>query len=204
MDMYGSGRGLRFFLGFLVVVLVLFLVIVLIVRGGGSDSKKVQETKKTLMSYVDNPAVTVTQTVIGPVQASQNHDQATITVSNSSSVMTIYKGYDGSVVDSKSYPMNQTSFGEFLKALDRAGYTRGNTPEELKDDRGFCPLGSRYIFTISEGGNELQRYWATSCGGTRTYNGNLSLTRALFKNQVPDYYTMVNNANKNSGTVLSL
>ena len=32
--MYGSGRGLRFFLGFLVVILVLFLVIVLIVRGG--------------------------------------------------------------------------------------------------------------------------------------------------------------------------
>ncbi len=204
MDMYGSGRGLRYFLGFLVVILVLFLLIVMIVRSGNNSAKKVEKTQATLMSYVNNPAITVTQTTIGPVQAAQNHDQATITVSNSSSVMTIYKGYDGSVVDTKSYPMNVASFGEFLKAIDRAGYTRGDTPAELKDDRGFCPLGSRYIFTINDGGNELQRYWATSCNGSRTYRGNVSLTRTLFQNQIPDYNAMINSANKNSGTYLSL
>ena len=54
------------------------------------------------MSYVDNPAVTVTQTVVGLASITESRPSHHYGF-NSSSVMTIYKGYDGSVVDSKSY-----------------------------------------------------------------------------------------------------
>lgn len=192
--MYGEGRNLRYLVGFGLVILLLFVVIFMIVRGGG-DSAKVPETKRELISYAEETNVTLTQTIIGPVTAAQNHDEIEIIVSNSSSVINLIKGYEGQVVNSASYPMSTTSFREFLSALQKAKFTEGKTDKELQDDTGYCSTGLRYVYEMYQGARQLQRFWATSCDGPKTYLGNLPLTLNLFESQIPDYDELTDDAN---------
>ena len=65
------------------------------------------------------------------------------------------------------------------------------TARSSANEKGYCPLGNRYVFEIIEGGDAIQRYWATNCANRKTYKGNLSLTLMLFQAQVPDYNTLV-------------
>ena len=184
--MYGEDRNIRLFAGLGLVILLMFVVIFLIMNHG-SEKGEVAETKQPLTSYVDNPNVTITQTIVGPIRAAEDHFQGEISITNNATTASRINGYDGNVTDSRSYPMTQAGFSELLHALSSAGFTKGNTDEALKNDEGFCSTGRRYIYTIREGANVVQRFWATSCGGTRTYDGSLNLTISLFKAQVPEY-----------------
>ena len=47
------------------------------------------------------------------------------------------------------------------------------------------PLGDRYVFELSQNGQNIQRYWTTSCGTPKSYLGAQTLTISLFKAQVP-------------------
>lgn len=188
--MYGEDRQWRYFIGFGLVIILLFIIIFIIVNHGGSN--KVPTTQRSLPSYSNDDKASVRLTTVGPIVAEQNHTQTQITVSNSSSTIEISRGYNGNEVASRSYTSSPAAFSEFLQALNKAGYTHGNTDESLANDAGYCPTGSRYIFTLQDGNKTVQRFWATSCGGTKTYRGNLSLTLWLFENQIPDYDTVLN------------
>lgn len=186
--MYGDGSKWRYLIGFGLVILLLFVIIFMIVRGGGGDDRgKVPETKKTLVSYATNDDVTLTSTLIGPVTAPQNHNEVQIEVTNSQATVNVMNGYDGNIINSRSYPLTTEAFTEFLSALDKAKYTEGDTDEALRNDDGYCATGQRYVFEIREGGNNIQRFWATSCGGTKTFKGNTGAVLELFQNQIPDY-----------------
>ena len=191
--MYGEGRNIRFFVGIGLVIVLLFVVIALIMRSGGGD--KVPETKRELISYVDDDNFSVTLTTIGPSTAAQNHHQSQIIVSNQTASMEVSQGFDGNVIKTADYPMTTNAFGEFLSALNQAGYTKGSTAEDLKDDRGYCPTGQRYIFEAHDGSNGIQRFWATSCRGPKTYKGNLNLTLELFRQQIPDFDDLTEDLN---------
>jgi hypothetical protein len=95
-----------------------------------------------------------------------------------------------------------------MLSLSHAGFTKGNADKALSDERGYCPLGSRYIFElIDENGKTIERYWATSCGKPKTYQGNVSLTRSLFQAQVPDYSRLIQQdqtTSNNSGNLFGL
>lgn len=195
--MYGERRNLRYFIGLGLVIVLLFVVIFMIIRGGGEEGK-VPEAERELTSYADDSDAAVVFTTIGPVVAPQDHSEAQIVITNSDSSIDVMQGFDGNVINSQSYPMTTSAFGEFLHALDRAGYTEGNTAEDLKDDRGFCPTGSRYIFEVRDGSKTVQRFWATSCrNAPKTYRGNLNLTLELFRSQIPDYADITEDANIN-------
>ncbi|CAN5192266.1 hypothetical protein BH09PAT3_BH09PAT3_1470 [soil metagenome] len=185
--MYGEGKNWRYLIGFGLVIVLLFIVIFMIIRGGNDDSAKVPVTERELTSYVSDPNVTITETVVGPITAAQNHDQVQINVTNSTATIDIIKGYDGNVVNSRSYPITTAAFSEFLSSLEKADFTKGNTDKELADDEGYCPTGQRYIFEVKDGAKSIQRFWTTSCGGTKTYKGDIGLTNRLFNAQIPDY-----------------
>lgn len=190
--MYGEDRNIRLFVGLGLVILLLFVAIFLIINSGGSDNKdEVTETKRSLTSYASDPDVTVTQHIVGPIVAAERHSQLEINVSNSSTTANRISGYDGNVTGSQTYPMTTASFSEFLNAIDRAGFTLGSTDKELENDEGFCPTGKRYIYTVRDGSKVVQRFWATSCGGTKSYKGNLGQTITLFQRQVPEYGTLM-------------
>lgn len=174
----------RYFLGLMVAIGLIIFIIFLLLLGNGKP--KVTVTPKTLDSYYNTDA-SVQLLIDGPTNADQTHQQVQITIDSDSVVYEQIQGYQDSVVDTQSFANNQNAFAVLLHALDYAGFTSGNSNKALSDERGYCALGDRYIFSLTEDGNDIERYWATSCGKPRTYLGNLSLTLSLFEAQVPNY-----------------
>lgn len=184
---------LRYLIGFFVSIGLIILLIVLIF--GGNGKPKVSTTSKTLDSYASSDA-TVSLTVDGPITADQTHQAIKITVSNSSAVYEQIQGYQGNVVKQQSYASNTPAYANFLFALERGGFTLGDKSSSLSDERGYCPLGDRYIFQINQDGRQLERYWATNCSGTpKSFKGNANLMITLFRHQIPDYENLSSNAN---------
>ena len=192
--MYGDNRNIRYFIGIGIVIVLLFVVIALIMRSGGNDNK-VPETKKELTSYSDDSSFSVSESIIGPITAESTHNEVDITVSNTEATIDIIQGYDGNVINSRTYPMTESGFSEFLASLQKAGYTDGDTQADLKNSEGYCSTGNRYIFAANDNSSTVQQFWATNCGGTKTYRGNLGLTLDLFQAQIPDYEELTENIN---------
>lgn len=173
----------RYFIGFMITIGLLVLLIILLVGGG---KPKVPNASKPLYSYADTDA-SARLTIDGVINYQQSHQQIQITVDRNTVTYDQLEGYDGKTVNHRTYANSRNAYATFLRALGHAGFTQGNTSEKLKDERGYCPLGRRYIFELIDGGKSLERFWATSCGKPKTYNGNLPITRTLFQRQVPDF-----------------
>lgn len=184
---------MRYFFGFLVSIGLVILLIILVVSGGGDsgDKSRVEQTKKPLGSYSNTDAAAIL-TVDGPINAAQEHDQLRITVTKYQVTYEKIRGYDGSVQDLRTYGNTEKSYASFLRSLSYAGFTKGDDNKELRDERGYCPLGNRYIFELKQGGRDIQRYWSTSCNKEKTYLGQRNLTVELFQKQIPDFSKLDN------------
>jgi len=178
---------MRYFIAFVTALGLLFLLVFLLFHGGGSKPKI---TAKSLATYA-NSSTQAQLTIDGPINAEQSHQAVRITVANDQVTFEQIQGYQGSVKNLQSFASNQDAYVNFLLALQHAGFTLGNNASALKDERGYCPLGDRYIFRLTQNGQDLERYWATSCGKPKTYLGSISLTLALFQAQVPGYNQLV-------------
>ena len=177
---------MKYLIGFLITVGLIILLIVLLVSGSGSKTQ-VPHTSKTLASYSDDSTALVRLTVDGPITSPQEHHATRISVSRDTTTYEQLVGYNGHVTLAQSYPNTQTSYLSFLRAIELAGFTKGDTAANLKNDRGFCALGSRYIFEFEASGKQLERFWSTSCDGTRSFRGNAPLNLSLFRKQIPEY-----------------
>lgn len=186
----------RYFLGFIIAIGLLILVIVLLFRGGGKP-QEVANTDKPLTSY-SNTDADVRMTIQGPIVADQDYRQVEIIVDRDNVNYAQIKGYNGDVIQRQQFANNEAAYSNFLYALARAGFTQGDKSEALSNEKGRCPLGRRYVFELRQGGETLQRFWATSCGGVKSYKGNMSLTITLFQAQVPDYSRLTGNVNLGS------
>lgn len=133
-------------------------------------------------AYSDT-ASDVTMLIDAPTNINQDHRQVRITVSGTQNQIEIMEGYQGHVINSRTYPNNTTAYAAFLQALKVANFTKGNAKSKT-DYRGHCPLGNRYVYTFNDGYKDLFTYWKTSCGDG-TYRGNQSLTFTLFQRQIP-------------------
>lgn len=187
---------MRYLIGFFITVGLIILLIVLLVTGGSKS--KVPTTSKSLDSYSTSSAV-VRLTIDGPINSAKEHRATRITVGRDSTTYEQLQGYDGNVTLLQTYPNSQTGYESFLRAIQLAGFTKGDTSSKLKDDRGYCPLGSRFIFEIEDNGNRLERFWSTNCSGPKSFLGNTNLVVDLFKRQVPDFYKL--NDQSNSGSI---
>lgn len=179
---------MRYFIGLFITLGLLFLLIFLLFHGGGSKSRQPQLTAAGLSGYATSDAV-AQLTIDGPVNADQLHQIVRITVGRDNVTYEQISGYQNTVVNSQIYASNEQAYVNFLLALAHAGFTQGNPDPRLKDERGICPLADRYVFQFNQDGNDLERYWATSCGA-KTYRGALGLTLSLFEAQVPHYQAL--------------
>lgn len=179
---------MRYFIGLIVTLGLIILLIILLVSGGKGPVHK----PKRVTDYANTDAQMV-MTIDGPVNADSLHEQVRVTVDGTDVTYEHIKGYQGDVVGTKIFANNDSAYDTFLHALFHAGYDRGNNDLVLKDDRGWCATGERYIFEIVQNGKTLQRYWNTSCNNTKTYLGNTDLTLTLFKAQVPGYDDLTSN-----------
>ncbi len=180
---------MRYFLAFLVTLGLILVLFTLLFHGG---SKPKTPAGKPLSSYATTDAV-VRMTIDGPINADQSHQAIRITVGRDDVTYEQLQGYQGNVIKVQTYPNNGDAYVNFLLALSHAGYTLGDKSAALKDERGYCPLGDRYIFELTQQDQEIERYWATSCGKPKTYLGAFGLTTDLFKAQVPDYNSLDQN-----------
>ncbi len=180
-------RAVRIIIFLLVLTGLIWLVVVLFqnVLSNGNNTAN-PATKLSLQSYAGTNAV-ASMYIDGPVVANQDHNAVRITVDRNQSSIEIIKGYDDQVVALQVFPNTQASYLEFLSALDEAGYTNGKSDPALQNDKGVCPFGNRYIYTLTDGSKEILHYWTTNCSGVSgTYSGKAALTRQLFLRQIPE------------------
>lgn len=177
----------RYFFGFLVTIGLVILLIVLIFSGG--SSKKPSSVPQKLSPYATTDAF-VRMTIDGPVTAPQDHKVIRVTVNNSIIRFEKLVGYDGHVVDTHTFANTVNSYTVFLRSLTKMGYLKGVDDAALKDSSGYCPAGNTYNFDLNKDNKTITHYWASNCGGIKTYLGNLSSTVALFEAQIPDYDTL--------------
>jgi hypothetical protein len=175
---------MRYFIGFLAAVGLIILVFILVIRGfGGEPSPRTDP----LSDYTSTDALML-MTVDGPIISEQEHQAYRITVGRSETRIETLQGYEYEIIETKTYENNQQSFTNFLRALDLAGYSRGlkNAPRVAQDERGVCATGNRFVFEITNGTSELQRYWTTTCGGGQgTFKGSKEQVKQLFDHQIP-------------------
>lgn len=174
---------MRYFVAFFITMGLIFLLVVLLFGGGKS---KAPPTPKTLGSYASTNAE-AQLTIDGPINAAQDHQQIQIIVGREDVTFEELQGYDGDVTSMQHYANSQNAYANFLLALAHAGFTQGNTDPKSSDERGFCPLGDRYVFQLTQDNKDIERFWSTSCGNPKTYLGIPGLTITLFEAQVPNY-----------------
>lgn len=176
---------MKYFFGFLASIGLIVFVFILIMRGfSGGNAKK--NIPAPLTDYTST-SVLMQYTMDGPINADQEHKALRITVGQDQTKIELLQGYTQAVSETKTYENNQDAYGAFLRALDVAGYTKGNTDSSKKDQRGYCPTGYRYSYDIVDGSNTKQHFWATSCGGQGTFKGNVNQVRNLFQSQIPNF-----------------
>jgi hypothetical protein len=185
---------MRYYIGFLVTVGLLVTLIFLLFHGGGNGTA-VPLASKPLASYASTGSE-VRLTIDGPINANLDHQQVQITVNANTVTYDQIQGYDGNVVNQQQFANSLNAYSAFLHALGIAGFTEGSTNSALGSEQGHCALGSRYVLELTQGGNDLERFWTTSCSGiTASYEGNFPLTLTLFEAQVPGYATLSQNLN---------
>lgn len=168
---------------------IFILIIVLIVKlfSGG---KSTPQNQFDVGKYADT-AATATLLVDAPTNLDQEHYQVKITVSQNQNEIDVMQGYQGTIVDSRTYPNNSVAFGAFLQSLKLVNFAKGSS--DKLDYRGYCPNGDRYVLTFNDGTTDRVNYWTTSCG-QGTYKGNRPETLELFKRQiaVQDFFHLTN------------
>jgi hypothetical protein len=179
---------MRYFIGFLAVVILLILLIVLLFRSNSGPT--VPSTSKPLISYANTNAE-VSYTLDGPTSSNTTHTRIIITVNQYTVTYQQQTGYDGYVVNQQQYPNTENAYSAFLNALQGVGFTLGIPSKTPNEEQQHCAQGDRYIYEITQNGNTLERYWATSCNQAHTYNGIPSLTNSLFQAQVPNYSQLI-------------
>lgn len=175
---------MRYITGILIAIGLVVLIIILIIKAftGGSGTP---QNQIDLNSYANTTAV-MQMTIDGPINADQTHNQVQVTVGRDETTLQVLSGYQGKVVFTKTFDNNQDSYTQFLHALTITGYTEGNSDPSVRDERGRCPTGERFVFEAVSGGQDVLRWWSDSCG-EGNFRGRPDIVRNLFKAQVPDY-----------------
>ncbi len=171
------------------ITVLLIILLFRLIFGTGSQQKPIDIGK-----YANTSAV-ATLLMDGPTNLDQDHYQVQISVDATSSTIDIIQGYQGKVITSKTYPNNSSAYGAFLQSLKLLNFAKGKNINI--DYRGYCPTGDRYLYSFSNNGTTLFKYWSTSCGGEGTFEGDAAGVRQLFEAQVPsnDLSELVNNTN---------
>ena len=200
MDTFARIRPIWFVLGAIIIVIIVASII--FGAQSSNNSKPANQTQqqtdqspKTLTDYAV-PGTSVSFTQDGLINGNIPHRSINITVSSDRSILTIYEGYDGKVLNSYTFANNQDSYTQFLAALNNVGYATQSKNTDTGSPDGQCPLGYRYTFENTNMPNIPESLWTTSCPKVKsTFGGSLSKTQTLFTRQIPNYSTLTSSVN---------
>ncbi len=175
----------------IVAFILLMITAVAILSSGGSKPKTIKTpsgvTLKALTDYANTDA-TVSMEVDGRVNGDESHRAVRITIGRDQRSLQVIQGYSGNVIESKTFYNTQPAYDVFLRAIKGGGFTLKLKNTKYSDEKGICPLGDRYIFTLSQDNDDLSRLWGSSCGtAVGTFGGSRPLMQQLFQAQIPDY-----------------
>jgi hypothetical protein len=169
------------------IIIVALLAIFLIVNRGSNDSNAPRTKGASQLARYSGEDSSVSYTIQGKIVGDDQYRSIRITVSQDERRMDILSSYDDTIQKTESFDNTLSGYTVFLNALDRAGF-RANRKSAVSDFKGMCPLGNRYIYTLSTNDGELINTWSDSCQrADGTFAGNPSLIRRLFQNQINDY-----------------
>lgn len=190
---------MRYIVSFLIAIGLIILFVILLLRaifGGGGDGTS-PERNVNLADY-ERTNVVMRFIIDGPVVANELHGQVRVEVARDENKLQLIRGYQGEVTRQENFNSNSSAYGNFLRAIDLLGYTKGSTSDTLQDYRGYCPTGNRYIFQIAEGDEIKQQFWATSCtDGEGSFNGETNSVITVFQAQIPGYQALTSGAGVN-------
>ncbi len=183
---------MRYILGVFGVIVLLIFIVILIVRREPTPSTTSQTgNKQVVLADYENKPATASLTTRGEVTAEEERRAIRISVTEEERVLEILEGYNETVVSRQSFANNDKAYKVFLSALDTAGFTR-EQDTEIKDERGFCPLGKRFVYKLQDGSEQILRTWNTTCAEKQgSFGGNGRTVRRLFEEQIPDYRRLV-------------
>lgn len=188
-------RGIsRIFIGIIAFILLMITIVVILASGGGSKPSTKAPTAVTLKALPDYASTnaTVSMETQGRVVGDEDYRTVRVTIGRDQREVQIMQGYSGNVISNKVYYNTQAAYDVFLRSIRGSGFTiKLKNTKYGPDERGICPLGNRYIFTLSQNNDDLSRLWGSSCGtATGTFGGSRSVITTLFQAQIPDYSTV--------------
>lgn len=177
------------FVAIMAIIITAFLVAFSITSGSSDDQRATAES--SLADYA-NTTKTMKLTIAGNLRANSEYREYQITVGQNRSNLTILGGYQGNVLDTKSYDNNSAAYREFLAAIDKAGYTLGDDSSDAGGVLGACATGRRYQVQIWDGNQMKQNYWTSSCR-IGNFKGNIDKIITLFRWQIPEFDPLTRN-----------
>lgn len=176
----------------LAILIIAFLAIVgtaVLVGRGTSSSGNTPARMTKIADYDSKDSSSISWTQQGRLVGEDQRRAIRVTVTRSKRTVEVLAGYPERVESSAEFPNSTEAFAAFTRALDTAGFGRERIVRQA-DERGVCPLGSRFIYRLTDSGQEIMRTWSDSC---RTSDGPFGggntpqLIGRLFKEQITDY-----------------
>lgn len=176
---------MRYILGVLAVIIILITGIYLIIDNDPAPEQAAEE-QVVLADYADSGA-TLEYFESGDIVAPEEHRAVRVTVSRNQRELEVISGYDGNVINRKTFPNTPEAFEAFVYALDQAGFAN-QRDTQLDTEKGVCPNGSRTVYTLRENSDEVLRLWSSSCSrNDGSFAGDRSLVEDLFEDQIPEF-----------------
>lgn len=178
----------RYVIGVLGIILIAFIAIYLLLsRNTGSDTSTPKTKGVTQLTEYARQDSSVTLVTQGRIVGEDQFRSIRITVTPELRTLDILSGYGDVIQSSQTFANTATAYQEFLAALDRAGFAR-NKQSTIASSDGVCPLGFRYLYTLTADGDKAVDTWSTSCTTAQgNFNGSAPLVRQLFQAQITDY-----------------
>ena len=175
----------------LIVVAIAIAALVSVGRAvfGGNDSQDTEQVDMGVQSLLNTSVGrSVRMTVRGPIVADEEFRSYQIAVDPSNRRITTYSGYRDQTLENTQLSNNTKAYEEFVHALNRANFMKGEELEgEKNDTRGICATGRVYEFEVLQGNSVIKRLWTSTCKGSKgSLEASLKQIETLFNQQVPD------------------
>lgn len=126
--------------------------------------------------------------VRGPIVADEEFQSYAISISPSDRTITTYTGYLDTVKKKKSLDNNTKAYEQFVYALDKANYMKGEVPadDDKNDLRGICATGYVYEYSVVSGDDVVKRLWSSTCKGSPgSLDASIEQLNTLYFDQIP-------------------
>lgn len=181
---------MRYGLAVLVVAFVAIVGAVVLVGRMDSGSGGTPARSTSLAEFDAKDSAIITWTQAGRLVGEEQYKAVRVTITRTQRRVEILADYAGRVERSQEFPNSPEAFAAFTRALDNAKFGQERNVSQ-PDERGVCPLGSRFIYRLTDGGQEIMRTWSTSCSAADGPFGgraaDTTLIARLFKAQITDY-----------------